>query len=67
MFYKNQIILFTLLLLMAMANTSLFSQKNTIADYIPYEERNLKTHPIITLKTTPHLVYKSESDPQNIT
>ena len=65
LFYqKYNTILFSVLFA-GIFNSPFLSQN--IVDYIPYEERSLKTHPIITLKTTLHLVYKSESDPQNIT
>ena len=65
LFYqKYNTILFSVLFA-GIFNSPYLSQN--ILDYIPYEEKSLKTHPIITLKTTLHLVYKSESDPQNIT
>ncbi len=48
-------------------NNSIISQKLTLNDYIPYENTSLNSHPIITIKTILHLVYRSEKDPRNIT
>ncbi len=39
---------------------------NLIKDYIPEEFSSVKTHPILTLKTTLHIVYRTKENPQNI-
>ena len=59
------ILLFTLFTFST--NINYLAQNNEIDDYIPFEEASLNTHPILTIKTTLHLVYRSKADPQNIT
>ena len=48
-------------------SSSLNAQKfNLIEDYIPKEFASIKTHPILTLKTSLHIVYRTKENPQNI-
>ena len=67
MFCKKHIIILLFTLLMFSLNINYLAQNKEIDDYIPYEEASLNTHPILTIKTTLHLVYRSKADPQNIT
>ena len=62
---KFLILLFPSLFFLAYNNS--FAQKNEINNYIPFKNTTHNTHPIITIKTTLHLVYKSKEKPNNIT
>ena len=37
-----------------------------IENYIPYEFSSYSTHPVLTLKTILHVVYRTKNDPRNI-
>ena len=39
---------------------------NLIEDYIPEEFSSNNTHPVLTFKTTLHIVYRNKENPQNI-
>ena len=39
---------------------------NLIEDYIPEEFSSNNTHPVLTFKTTLHIVYRTKENPQNI-
>ena len=67
MLCKKNIIRFLLLSFICSVNNLIISQQSTLNDYIPYANKTLVTHPVITIKTTLHLVYRSKKDPKNIT
>ncbi|MEC8603666.1 MAG: hypothetical protein VXY47_04885 [Bacteroidota bacterium] len=56
-----------LVILMFFHVKSYFTQHpGSIEDYIPYEYSSYSTHPILTLKTILHIVYRTKDDPNNI-
>ncbi len=58
--------LFLVLLAVFQLNNFISQNYGSIEDYIPKEFSSYSTHPILTIKTTLHIVYRTKKHPNNI-
>ncbi len=67
MFFKPILYLISFFTISLFVCNKSIAQQYGIKNFIPFENTSEKTHPILTIKTTLHIVYRTKNEPNNIT